>query len=299
MVGSVIRSILVVSVLLVGVVEAQTLRKIEIKKLTAEDVKLLQLRALRGERRSMTIVGIALAEGRGVAVDITAAVQWLERASKSDDIAQDYLGSMLRNGRGVPQNLEKARMLFANSAKQGNRRAQFNYASLCFNGQGGPQDVDAAAKYFEIAAREGDPEAQHMIARMYQYGKGVVQDHSQATRWYEAAAAQNYTPSVFALGLAYVDGDLGVKDGVRARKYLERAASMGSWAAAVRMAQMYHTGDVVAKNEAEAYKWYAIAREIGGTDTNPSAASLEGALQPLELASAREEITQWKAMRGK
>jgi uncharacterized protein len=299
MVRRVTLSTLFVSVLLVGVAEAQVLRKIELRKLTAADVRVLQASALRGERRSMTIVGIALAEGRGVAMDTLGAVRWLEKAAKTDDVAQEYLGTMLRSGKGVAQNLVRARVMYARAASQGNRRAQFNYASLCFNGEGGPQDVDSAAKYFEIAARQGDPEAQHMIGRMYQYGRGVVQDFDQATRWYQEAAKQNYAPSIFALGISYVEGDMGVRDGERARQYLERAASMGSWAAAVKIANMYHTGDAAPRNEAEAYKWFAIARELSGVDTSPSAASLESQLKPLELASAQEEITQWKAMRVK
>jgi uncharacterized protein len=299
MVRRVTLSTLFVSVLLVGVAEAQVLRKIELRKLTAADVRVLQASAMRGERRSMTIVGIALAEGRGVAMDTLGAVRWLEKAAKTDDVAQEYLGTMLRSGKGVAQNLVRARVMYARAASQGNRRAQFNYASLCFNGEGGPQDVDSAAKYFEIAARQGDPEAQHMIGRMYQYGRGVVQDFDQATRWYQEAAKQNYAPSIFALGISYVEGDMGVRDGERARQYLERAASMGSWAAAVKIANMYHTGDAAPRNEAEAYKWFAIARELSGVDTSPSAASLESQLKPLELASAQEEITQWKAMRVK
>jgi uncharacterized protein len=299
MVRRVTLSTLFVSVLLVGVAEAQVLRKIELRKLTAADVRVLQASALRGERRSMTIAGIALAEGRGVAMDTLGAVRWLEKAAKTDDVAQEYLGTMFRSGKGVAQNLVRARVMYARAASQGNRRAQFNYASLCFNGEGGPQDVDSAAKYFEIAARQGDPEAQHMIGRMYQYGRGVVQDFDQATRWYQEAAKQNYAPSIFALGISYVEGDMGVRDGERARQYLERAASMGNWAAAVKIANMYHTGDAAPRNEAEAYKWFAIARELSGVDTSPSAASLESQLKPLELASAQEEITQWKAMRVK
>ena len=299
MVRSVTRSVLVVSLLLAGMTEAQVVRKIDIKKLTAEDFRLIQANAIRGERRSMTIIGIALAEGHGVAQDVSSAVVWLERAAKSDEVAQEYFGSMLRNGVFVRQDVPRARMLFAKAAAQGNRHAQFNYASLCFNGQGGPQDVDTAAKYFEIAARQGDPEAQHMIARMYQYGRGVVQDYEQATRWYETAAAQNYLPSMFALGIAYAEGDMGVKDGAKAKKYLEKAAMMGDWASALRMANMYLAGDQVPRNEIEAYKWSAIARELSGVESSPSPTSIEGQLKPLELASAKQEISDWKAGRLK
>jgi TPR repeat protein len=282
--------------MLVGITEAQVLRKIELRKLTAVDVKALEEKARHGERRSMTIVGIALAEGRGVPANQSLAVTWLQKASKTDDIAQEYLATMLRSGVGVPQDQTQARGLYAKAAGQGNRRAQFNYASMCFNGEGGAQDVDSAAKYFEIAARQGDAEAQHMIGRMYQYGRGVVQDYAQATRWYEEAAKQNFAPSIFALGIAYLDGTLGVRDEQLGERYLDHAASLGVWAAAVRIANLYLTGESVPQNEAVAYKWFAIANELSGVQSNPSTASLEGKLEAPQLASAKQEVSEWKAM---
>src|SRR5512140_2239422 len=125
-------SFLLASVMVAGVAAAQTQRMVELKKLTAEDVRALEGRARHGERRSMTILGIALEEGYGVPVDQSTALTWLQKAAKSDDVAQDYLGTMLRSGNGVAQNAAQARALFAKSAGQGNRRAQYNYASMCF-----------------------------------------------------------------------------------------------------------------------------------------------------------------------
>jgi uncharacterized protein len=296
MVRSITRLTLCAAVLLAGIAEAQVLRKIEITKLNAEDVHKLESQARRGESRAMTLLGIATAEGYGVAADPKTAVKWLSRAAKVDDIAQEYLATMLRAGKGVPTDLATARMLFAKAAAQGNRRAQFNYASMCFNGDGGQQDVDAAAKYFEIAARQGDAEAQHMIGRMYQYGRGVVQDYEQATKWYEKAAEQNYVPSIFALGLAYSDGDLGARDTAKATKYLERSAARGDWASANKLAHMYLEEGTAAANNAEAYKWLAIAHELSGMESVPSPAALEGQMKPVELSAAQQQVTEWKTL---
>ena len=296
MARSLTRFVLCAAVVLVaGITQAQVSMKIDLRKLTNDDLRALRANAEHGNARSMTVLGIAYAEGFSVTADPKQAVRWLRRAAKTDDVAQEFLGSMLRNGTGVAVDMNQARALFARAASQGNKRAQFNYASLCFNGEGGPQDIDAAAKYFEIAARQGDAEAQHMIGRMYQYGRGVVQDYEQATKWYEAAAKQKLVTSMFALGVAYLEGDLGTKDVELGKKYLERAASLGDWASAARIGKMYLQGDVVKRNQAEAYKWFAIARELSGVETNPSAASLEGTLKPRELASAKQEASEWKA----
>jgi uncharacterized protein len=294
MVRSVTRFILCAAVMVVGISEAQVAKRIDIRKLTTDDLRALRSSAERGNARSMTVIGIAYAQGLSIGQDSKQALRWLQRASKSDDVAQQFLGSMLRNGRGVAQDMKQARALFAMAASQGNVKAQFDYASLCFNGEGGSQDIASAAKYFEIAARQGDAQAQHMIARMYQYGRGVVMDYEQATRWYESAAKQNLSTSIYALGTSYLEGDMGVKDATLGRKYLERAATLGDWAAASRIGALYLQGEGVEKNEAEAYKWYAIARELSGVDTSPSTAILEGQLKPMEVASAKLEASQWR-----
>lgn len=296
MVRSITRLTLCAVVLVAGIAEAQILRKIELRKLNGDDVRQLELHARRGESRAMTVLGIAMAEGYGVTADPKSGAKWLSRAAKVDDVAQEYLATMLRAGKGIATDLAAARTLFAKAAAQGNRRAQFNYASMCFNGDGGPQDVDAAATYFEIAARQGDPEAQHMIARMYQYGRGVVKDYEQATKWYEKAAEQNYVPSMFALGLAYSDGDMGIRDTAKATKYLERSAARGDWASASKLGHMYLAEGNAEGNNAEAYKWLAIARELSGTESVPSPAALERQMKAVELSSAQQQVTEWKAL---
>ena len=55
--------------------------------------------------------------------------------------AQNNLGSLYQNGRGVPKDLGKASELYLKAADQGNAAAQNNLGVLYRSGQGVPKDL--------------------------------------------------------------------------------------------------------------------------------------------------------------
>src|SRR3954465_1959719 len=89
--------------------EAQVKYTINPHKLSAAEVSALQGKAQRGDARAMTILGIAYADGGTTPRNIALALNLLRRAAKSDDIAQEFLGSMYRTGRGVTADVVQAR----------------------------------------------------------------------------------------------------------------------------------------------------------------------------------------------
>ena len=92
---------------------AQVAKKIDVRKLTVDELRTLESRAKRGEERSMTILGMAYAEGKG---SVESAVKWLTKAARHDDVAQSYLAGMYREGHTVPQDLAQARSLYGRAA---------------------------------------------------------------------------------------------------------------------------------------------------------------------------------------
>ncbi len=289
-------SVLCAVVVVAGVADAQTTSKtIDIRKLTANELHVIEQQAKRGQARAMTILGMAYAEGTAVGRHVEAGVKWLKQAAKVDDVAQTYLAQMYRDGDGVSKDLTQARAYFAKAAAQGNVTAQYNYASLCFNGDGGPQDVDVAAKFFEIAARQGDLLSEQMIARMYQYGRGVVKDPQQAIYWFNKAAQRDYGPALYALGVAYAEGAITEKNTPKAVELFKKATAHGEWPAALRLANIYMQSDSGMRNEAEAYKWFAIAHEMSGGEIAPAAETLAEKLGPAQIASEKREAQEWKS----
>lgn len=75
-------------------------------------------------------------------------------------------------------------------AEQGDATAQTNIGTLYRNGQGVPQDYDEAFKWFSLAAAQGTPMAYGKLGLMYQHGEGVAQDSIEAYKWFALAGAQ-------------------------------------------------------------------------------------------------------------
>ena len=75
-------------------------------------------------------------------------------------------------------------------AEQGSARAQNNVGVLYENGKGVPQDVVEAVKWYRLAAEQGYAGAQNNLGLIYAIGRGgVPQDPLHAYMWFSLAAA--------------------------------------------------------------------------------------------------------------
>lgn len=119
-------------------------------------------------------------------------MQWYRRAADQRyAIAQNNLGLMYDNGRGVPQDYAQAVLWYRKAADQGAAGAQYNLGLMYFKGQGVPQDYAQAVMWFRKAADQGAATAQLTLGLMYAEGWwGVPQDYAQAYRWFNLAAAR-------------------------------------------------------------------------------------------------------------
>ena len=75
-------------------------------------------------------------------------------------------------------------------AEQGNADAQNNLGVMYENGRGVPQDYAEALKWFRLAAEQGYARAQYNLGFMYYNGEGVPQDYVQAHMWWNLAASK-------------------------------------------------------------------------------------------------------------
>jgi len=72
-------------------------------------------------------------------------------------------------------------------AEQGDASAQFNLGSLYRQGQGVPQDDKLAVAWWTKAAEQGHTDAQDNLGLRYAKGEGVEQDMVQAYKWFSIA----------------------------------------------------------------------------------------------------------------
>ena len=110
-------------------------------------------------------------------------------AEQGDAQAQNTLGKLHYEGKGVSQNYGEAVKWYRKAAKQGNEEAQFNLTGMYASGQGIPQDAQEAAMWYRQGAEEGDAEAQARLGLIYSQGLGVPQDLVRAHMWYHIATA--------------------------------------------------------------------------------------------------------------
>ena len=94
-------------------------------------------------------------------------------------------------------------------ADAGNIAAQNNVGRMYYDGKGVPENDAEAVKWFQLAAEKGHPMAQFNLGAAYEYGSGVPQDIEQALRWYRQAAQQGQPEAQVNLGRMYDEG-LGV-----------------------------------------------------------------------------------------
>jgi len=73
-------------------------------------------------------------------------------------------------------------------AAQGIASAQNNLGWMYDEGKGVAQDYKEAMKWYRLAAKQGHATAQNNLGVMYVMGKGVTQDYVRARMWFNLAA---------------------------------------------------------------------------------------------------------------
>lgn len=117
--------------------------------------------------------------------------------------AQDLLGIMYDEGKGVSQDYSEAMKWYRKAADQGDSDAQYDLGGMYRSGQGVPKDYTEAAKWCRKAADQGYLPALGELASDYEYGWGVAKDPAEAARWYRKAADQGDMSAKSSLATLY------------------------------------------------------------------------------------------------
>ncbi|KAF9545317.1 hypothetical protein EC957_011071 [Mortierella hygrophila] len=201
--------------------------------------------ATEGNKDAQVALGDMYNDGKGVAQDYQAAMDWYLKAAEQGDAAgQLRVGVLYDEGFGVPKDCSIAMVWYLKAAQQGYASAQFNIGNLYCNGQGVPQDYAQAMEWYLKAAQQGDASAQELhktmewclkaaqqghataqlnIGNLYHNGEGVPQDYAQAMEWYLKAAQQGNEVAQFNVGVLYK----GSQDEIKAAEWFSKAADQG------------------------------------------------------------------------
>jgi hypothetical protein len=135
--------------------------------------------------------GVALAEGSGVKLDLTAAQRWLVQAQQN----------------GVPEAALALGDMVVRTPVTRDKAAD-------------EKILRSAISWYEAAANAGVPSGQFKLANAYLSGSGVARDPAQAQLWYSRAAQQGLPEAQQALGVMLLTGSAGTTDPVEAFKWL-------------------------------------------------------------------------------
>ena len=81
-------------------------------------------------------------------------------------------------------------------AEQGNAQAQNSLGAMYYNGKGVVKNFKEAIKWYRLAAAQGNISAQLNLASMYYEGEGVTENFVRAHMWLNIAAAQGSPDAV-------------------------------------------------------------------------------------------------------
>ncbi|KMK64001.1 SEL1-like repeat protein [Puniceibacterium sp. IMCC21224] len=207
-----------------------------------------------------------LVEGRGGPRDMTAALEWLQKAvAQNHSEAATLLARLLLRGDavGAPYDPERAATLLASAAARGQAEAQYYLAQLSQSGTGTPQDPQAAFNWFLAAAEQDYVAAQYELAKAYSSGTGTEQSNEEGLRWLEKAADAGHIEAQYFMANALETGGGVAQDRVAALRWYRRAAEAGMPRAQRILGTRYLTGDGVDANPDEALRWLEPAAKAG------------------------------------
>ena len=127
-----------------------------------------------------------------------ALASWRPLAVQGNPVAQNNLGILYLDGKGVPQDTSEAVRYLSLSAASGSSLGQNNLGGLYRDGKGVPRDYARAAQWFTASASQGNSAGMYNLGLMYEMGQGMKPEPFHAYMWYALAAEQNNIPNASA-----------------------------------------------------------------------------------------------------
>ena len=190
-------------------------------------------------------------------------------AAQGDTVSQYQLGNRYRDGKGVPQDENKAAAWYHKAAEHGSVQADVELGTMYWNGHVNihPVNWERVLAVWLAAAEKGDHRAQRRVGECYRgLSFGVPHDPVKSVEWLQKSADQGDGVGMFALGQMYY-GDRGIpRNEALAFQWVERAAIRGYESAEVDLSRMYAKGFCVQKDPAKAYEWARRAAETGNAE---------------------------------
>lgn len=155
-----------------------------------EALKWFQRGTQAGDEASQYHLAEMYMEGTGVPQNMAEAIRlFTPSAEKSTAVSLYKIGDIYARGdHTVPRDYTKALQYLQRAAGVGFARAQNDIGYMLEQGRGLPRTLAEATKWYRVSAEQGWGQAQFNMGRLHENGIGVAKDLKEAFYWYRLAA---------------------------------------------------------------------------------------------------------------
>ncbi len=161
------------------------------------------------------------------------------------------------------QNYGEAIKILRPLADGGDPQAQYFVGTMYRDGKGLPQDQKVSCEWFEKSAEQGPPPAMHMTGLCYRLGLPGAVDNAKAAFWLKKAVERGYVPSMCVLGDLYATGSGVEKSPERTFELCQQSAKAGDPGAQYKLGLLYMSGFGTEQNPTQAANWVGTAAITG------------------------------------
>ncbi|MBX9912079.1 MAG: protein kinase [Beijerinckiaceae bacterium] len=227
----------------------------------------LEQAAAQGHSNAQNHLGAMYLDGRGVPRDDVKAVALFRLAAEAgDEWAMNNLAYCLYEGKGCARDDTEIYLWSQRAADAGQNRGQY-YAACCYlKGIGIPVDQERAVGLFRQAWENGFVAAGYQLGRAYEFGWGVEQSFHVAADWYFIAGKKGHAQS------AYKQGEFWLRAaelfGAQTKPsevlwWFELAAANGDYQALIELGHLHRNGVCVPQDRGKALEFYGRAADAG------------------------------------
>lgn len=241
--------------------------------------------------------------GEGVPRNLVEAARYYDqaraliepRAEAGDPQAQEWMGDLYREGRGVRQDGDFAVYWYTQSAQAGRVSSYVKLARMFERGEAGVAvSPEEALRYYELAGQNDDAQSLFTIGKRYADGDGVTVDKVRAVELFERAAKAGDSRAFARLGDLYSDTSAWPTEPAQAAMWYERAAATGDDKAMYKLADLYDRGRLGPRDQVTAYRWYLLAARNGHPRGPERLDRLGKAMSGAQLDAARDAADAWQ-----
>ena len=196
-------------------------------------------------------------------------------AEQGNDVAQNMLGIMYRDGLWIPPDRSEAIRWFNISAVQGNAYGQSNLGRELFSkGSCFSSACPIALSWTRKSAEQGNVSAQVHLGMIHRMGwGGVAVDVNEAMKWLSRAVQQGSSAAAIQIALM-----LSKSDPNKSVEWRKRALELGDDWQSFELGIIYEKGRGAIQDYEESIKWFTIAAENHPTSYSISAMEKLGQL---------------------